>query len=403
MAIKLKKSKTKVVFLTTLHALIIMLFFWLWLSLPFSYEADSRIFQFCQLTKNIVFKSEQPDPNRFVFIDVSNDKMLIDQTDADGAPNGRIAITNRQHLATLLEALALTNKHQYIILDIFLEDSTAEDSALQASLHKIQRCIQPYHLDGEKTPKYSRFKSESGLADYSSDFGNFFKYTYIQNDTCRTVPLVMYENIHGKKLSRVAGFYFHDGTLSLNSIALDLRIRQHHIINNRVKKANAEDTTIYNLTPMYNLGNLPPPILQSIVSEYQNKIIVIGDFQDRDIHSTSYGQTAGPLIQLNAFLALEKEDNRLHWYGLLIIFLMIWLLCWFMPFLDNPEAIPFLARFRRGRFSLFFQVIQYTLILGVFSMVYFLVSGIYINTMIIGFYFGLREDIQEFFKSFFRK
>lgn len=397
-----KKTFKQRFWLVTVHALVLFAFFWYWLTFSISWEADSRIIQFCGWIKNIVFNDEQPDPEKYVFVDVSTDKMLIEQYDADGIPDGVWPIVNRKHLTTLLDALAAKNAHRYIILDIFLEDSTAEDSALQASMYKIKRCIQPYHFDGKTIPLHSRFKLEEGLADYDQDFGNFFKYKYLQHDTCRNVPLVMYENLYKEKMTKFAGLYFLDGTIVMNSFALDLRIRQYNLANRQFNAAT-EDSVLYNCIPLYTLGMLPPPLLGELAEKFKDKIIVIGDFYDRDIHQTSYGPTAGPLIQLNAFLALESGDIRLHWYGVVVLFGFIWMLCYWMPFLDNPESIPLFARYRRGRLSPFFQVIQYSLILGLFSIVYYMITGIYLNSMILGLYFGLREEGQEFLRIMFRR
>ena len=112
---------------------------YLWVNLPYSYESESKIMAFTNILKNIVLGAQdKPSRDSLLFVNISYDKMLIPRYDDEGFASGNVAITDRLALAKFLETINSDKQYRFIILDVFFEDSTSFDSALQAQV-KISR------------------------------------------------------------------------------------------------------------------------------------------------------------------------------------------------------------------------------------------------------------------------
>ena len=278
------------------------------------------------ILKNVVLGvEEKPDKDSLLFVNISYDKMLIPRYDTDGFESGNVAITDRMALSRFLKTINERQEYRFIILDVFFEDSTSYDSMLQAQVKNTKALVLPYHFDGGEARLKSYIKGWSGLADYNTDFGTFLKYSYIQHDTSRTVPLLLYEKFNKGYLRKSGPFYTSNGHLALNALTLDFPVRSFDVFTN--------DDGGYSSVHLCELMNTPPDFINALT---KNKIIVIGDFVDRDLHATLYGTMAGPLIQLNAYLALVNGDHLLTWPLLIFIFSAILgaILFWFflLPF-----------------------------------------------------------------------
>ena len=64
---------------------------------------------------------ERIPPDDVVFINVANDKQLIDVSDDFGIPIGNAAVTDRGKLNRLMELIQASSSYKYVLLDVFFE------------------------------------------------------------------------------------------------------------------------------------------------------------------------------------------------------------------------------------------------------------------------------------------
>ncbi len=143
---------------------------------------------------------EIPDSKDFALINTSYDLQLIDRLDDFGFPVGQRAITDREKLKIVLDAITKA-KHppKYIICDIHFLDSTAFDAGLDSTLQKFDNLIISYHLNdfGEIEPPI--FKNVNrGLSDYviGSVFDGVYKYQLLHHDSLKLTPLKIFEDLN---------------------------------------------------------------------------------------------------------------------------------------------------------------------------------------------------------------
>jgi hypothetical protein len=140
---------------------------------------------------------------------------------------------------------------------------------------------------------------------------DFFRYKTIFNDSLKTIPLRMHEEISGNRFTNGEYLYSKAGsfTFYLNNFTLDYRIRPYDLFEREDK---------------YMMVNLGQELLQLKDSDIQDlvkgRIVVVGDFVERDKHNTIFGQMPGSFIITNAYLALKAEDNKITLLYLLFLF-----------------------------------------------------------------------------------
>lgn len=371
-----KSNKLVIAILLVIHSIWMMFLSYLWVNTAYSYESESKIMAFTSILKNVVLGFDnKPSKDSLLFINISHDKMLVPRYDSDGFESGKEAITDRASLLKFIETINTNPNYKFILLDVFFEDSTSFDSTLQAQINKSKDIIFPYHLDGGDKVLKSYINGWKGLADYNTDFGIFLKYSYLQRDTCKTVPLLLYEKFHNGSISKTGPFYFSKGSLALNSLALSIPVRSFDIFTG--------DSLGYNSVNLCEVINLPLPFIKELT---KNKIIIIGDFKDRDIHPTLYGNTPGPLIQLNAYLALVNGDNLLHWPILCFLFVNYLIISWFLftgnVFISNKWT----EKFKKSKMGIFYDFIKYAFFLILINIFSYIIFGIHLNVLIIGIY-----------------
>ncbi|MDF1547621.1 MAG: hypothetical protein P1P88_07350, partial [Bacteroidales bacterium] len=97
------KRRTIVLFLV-LHSFFLTAMSIYLLNLPFVYEDELYLVQATSIVKKLLIKTrEKPDRNRFLFVNVSWEKQLIDKMDSEGFPLGNQVITDREKLASFFK------------------------------------------------------------------------------------------------------------------------------------------------------------------------------------------------------------------------------------------------------------------------------------------------------------
>lgn len=328
---------------------------------------------------------ERPDSEDFALINTSYDLQLIDRYDEFGFPVGNQAITDRQKLAQLLKVINDgDSKPKYVIIDVHFVDSSSYDDELELELNKLDNVILSAHINEYDEVEKPLFQDVNfGISDYliGSAFDGVYKYQLIYNDTSKLLPLKVYETINNIEVSKRGPFLNVGREWTLNNFIMNYRILQKDI---------------YDLEAGFNpvsLGELLYLTDQDIQQFVADKVIVIGDFFENDMHETVLEITAGPLILLNAFLSLIHNDTIINpWFFLLLAAAYGYLS--YMAFAEGDlieQKIKKLKSLKMTRYLAGFA--SYFLILTITSILTFWLFNIHINVFFIAIAFYILDRL----------
>ena len=255
-----------------------------------------------------------------VLIDVHYDKQLVLEKDDNGLSKGMVAATDKQKLQKLLEYFYASNNYRYILLDIFFDKniSTPEDSSLYKLIASMQRIVIPY-------PEASSLAdtcliNKAGYAQYTTAIweNDFVKYPFLTNGK-ESVALKMYKELTGRTITK-HGLLYTDCWPVRKSAILTFELKENNDLNFRKHYLG------------WVVGDtLAGEIYESMLNQPNfaaGKYVLIGDFKD-DRHNTYIGEMAGPLINFNAFLTLQRGHHRISLLMLMILwgafFGLVWL------------------------------------------------------------------------------
>lgn len=323
-------------------------------------------------------------------------------------PMGSVAITDRAKLVALLKLLHRKPNHKALLIDVFFKDSTPYDSALTALINSVPRTVVSSHLDDQDKPELPDLKIKPiGISNLEKSYGQALKFRLHYHDTIKTTPIRMYEIVHGKKFKKGRIFYELGGKPILNSFILDYRMRKFHYDNQLYAKVHLGEwiTPAYKTMYMpcvptdYNIDSLDTDYAENFVHKLtKDKIIVVGDFEDRDIHETIYGETAGPMILLDAFLAIEAGDNLVTVSFLLMLFLSYFFIS-FVTFRYQQIYPKWIERliFRKDRESeTFFETFTiYLLFFATLSLTSYFLFNIHVGVLVLAFYMNILEKARK--------
>ncbi|MCU0444477.1 MAG: CHASE2 domain-containing protein [Microscillaceae bacterium] len=377
-------------FLSLLNAAFLVWFVFFSQSLPYSLPDEYTLVRYSAVMRNVLLGLEKkPDSSRFLFINVAWDKVMTNYYDplVPDYAVGVEPITNRRQLVHLLKVLAHRQDYKAVVLDIFFKGKTEFDSALATQINQMPRCLVSYHLNPDKLPDYPDLpiRQKLGLSDLEKVYDEILKFKLFYNDSIKTTPLLLYEQIHQQPFNHNAMGYWLNNRPVFNSFILDYRIRNYDYLNGKYAKLHLGE---YLSLMTDSTGNLKSPPDEDGLKLLKNRIIVVGDFEDRDIHRTIYGDIPGPIILLDAFLALEAGDNRFSWLSipfLLFIFTGLSYLAFFLPVMRKPSWLVNILPLN----SLLGQLVIYFLVLIGTSISSYLIFNIIFSVFPIGIYLGL--------------
>ena len=384
------KKKTLIWVASLLNALLMAGFTFFWLRQPYWSGDEFALIRYTSIFKRLILPLEDfPPRERFLFVTLSWDKKLIEKSDADGFPIGYQPITDRKKLADFFSILAKKpDNHKFVICDVFFKDPSPDDSLLVASINKVPNVLCSYHKGDDDQPEYPALNVPRGLSDYeTAQNGTFVKFKLVQNDTLRSLPLLMYEKIYRKKFKEGLWCDSLGGTPILNAFILDHRIRNFQL---------QTDTMYSRIYFGEELLMLPE---EEIYAMTKDRIVIMGDFEDQDIHETVYGDTPGPLILLNAFLAIEAGDNRLSMWFLVFI-LTGYTLVSFKCFSENDLIERWVEKWsaRSSFLGLALGVVSYALVLIVMSVISYFLFNVHLTILLLALYMNFLEKAVKFFR-----
>jgi hypothetical protein len=386
--------------------------FMLWLtffiqSLPYSLPDEYGLVRYSSVLRNVILGLEKkPDTTRFLFINVAWDKVMADYFDpaVPEYPVGVEPITDRKKLIDLLSLLEHRKDYKSVVFDINFKGKTEHDSVLATKINAMPNFLVSYHRDEKDKPDYPDLpiKKKLGLSDLEKVYDEALKFKLFFNDSLKTTPLLMYENVYKKKFTRDKWGHWIDNKPVFNSFILDYRIRNFDYTSGRYTKLHLGEF----LSLMTDsLGNVNPTTNPENLDLFKNRIIFVGDFEDRDIHDTIYGKIPGPIILLDAFLALEAGDNIITPQFLLLLsvaFFFIsyvtfnysqiygnWLKVLTFKKMQNPE-------------SFFESLTIYLIYFAIVSITSFFLFNIHIGVLGLAFYLNIAEKVKHIIWNFMK-
>ncbi len=320
-----------------------------------------------------------PILDEYVFVNIAYDRQLVPVYDEYGFSKGVIDITDREKLILFLNQL--NNNHRYVLLDVLLSDKyqSEHDSLLVISLLNTKRIS----ISRSSTTNLidERLKDKAGYTDYSTDISetNFVKYEFIK-DGETTMPLMAFQTLEPHSCVYTFGpIYWANWHFYWNSLTLRFPIK---LWNSYINK---DGTNLENFQEkrILNLGADILDLEVDIPSLVNDKIVVIGDFTENDIHDTYLGKIAGPIINLNAFVALQNNELEIPWA--LIFFLVTFYVMISYLMLRSPISTDrLLDKLHMNRTSIKYVLsfIGYSFIFTMVSGSIYLICGIDINVLI---------------------
>lgn len=286
-----------------------------------------------------------PEAKPFLFVNVAHALRLVERTDSLGIPDGNQAVVDRGRLAAFLERLdRLEHPQAGVVFDIAFVDPTPDDSAFARSLRRTPVVLAAQELDAHRRPVPVTFRVPTGVTVFSRQSQTVLKYTRVWNDSLLSLPARMAEQIHpGLHASRARWDVAHP--LRLNTYLLAYRMCPPE--NARCVAANVEagpGERVSSFLDLHTLEAFPDAVLASFV---EDRIVLLGDFVDRDLHLTSVGMVPGPLILANAYLGLVAGDHLVP-LSLLILLGLGFTAISYGVFADWRPTMPTLYHKRRA-------------------------------------------------------
>lgn len=358
------KSQKKALWFSAISAILLVVVCYFVDNLKYSILSGPSVGQRIEQFKEVTGIAKDSIPEDYVFINIAYDRELVPVLDEFGFPQGEIDITDRNKLASFFDQLK--DKHKYVLLDILISDNykSEADSALIASLLQTDRVSisqsrTAYLIDDSLAKK-------AGFTDYSTDIfeTNFVKYQFL-NDGEPTMPYMAYQSIAPRKEIHSFGpIYWSNGHLYWNSLTLRFPIK---LWNNSTVNENTD--IAWQEKRILNLGADVLDMDIDIPSLVKDKIVVIGDFTEDDIHDTYLGKIAGPVININALEALRNNEAEIPWT--LIFFLLLLYTAVGYITLRRPLSADSILR----RLHIDTPIIKYILSFIGYSFLFSLVSG----------------------------
>lgn len=307
-----KRLRNKIV-LAVLLAIVALVISYMCTNLSFPISGEKLTLKYWNAFTDWVSSGKERLPSDdVVFINVANDKQLVEISDVFGIPIGNAAITDREKLSRLLNMIQASPTYKYVLLDIFFEEGyhTKTDSALFASIDKMERIVIARHTDRQLDPDAPVTKA--AYADYYTSISetDFSKYRILYKDG-PSIPLRMYSDLTGRTVRRRGLWYADGGALSRKVVFPKMFVRIDSPYRSDGQKAYLNlGTDILD----YTAENWP--------EFFSDKIIVVGAFSGDDIHTTYAGDLPGSLVNYNVFLTLLKGKHKIP-VSLIIVYFLI--------------------------------------------------------------------------------
>lgn len=290
-------------------SVIMLLFCYVAWNLPYSIgEVNSLPRKSAWLKRNIV---PVDDNTEVLAINIAYDKQFVSHYDEYGIPDGTIDITDREKLYRLFSFLNENQTYRYVVCDIDFSGnySTPYDSLLFNLLAQMPRiCLSS---SGEPIEQLDRI---SCVVEYQVRHAGdgFMQYKYTTSDR-QSIPVRMWQDLdHGQYQKHWYG-YTRNGQLCSDGVIPDMRFSIENTYDEKGRKQ------------IYNLGaDILPYALTNNGALFADKIVLIGDWTENDMHDTLRAQQPGIAILYNAYICIKDGINTLSWVMLIALLILFW-------------------------------------------------------------------------------
>lgn len=384
---KIKKGGWKYCLFIPLGISIVMTFmcYYYW-NARFTFELGDDAVRYSSALKDLCTKSEYV-ADEVLAINVSYDRVLVPYYESR-IPQGNIDITDRYKLLVLLDSLSRWNNYKYIACDIRFDNvfTTEWDEELFELIAGMRNISVARGTDNSYPSVLSEKVSNSSYSEFFSGDG-FLKFSYKAPDGMDNMAYRMWKEIDGGSIEEHWWRYTSGGRGCVASFIPDLRYVP------RSYNPQEEYPSNLNELDVYNLGE---DILsqfyedQDIADLFKDKIILIGDFKESDIHDTIKNRVCGPAIMYNEYLGLKAGDHIVRWWVILLLFLV------FASEISFAVRVYWLERdqqndnkqkgcvFLRAILNALATWIGYTGVLGIACFIIYATSGLFVNAILIG-------------------
>lgn len=331
-------------------------------------------------------------PPEVMPINVAYDRQLVEVNDDLGIPCGNTDITDRSKLFWILKILNEAANYKYIILDVDISikgNITNIDDSLFTLIENMKHILLPYP-EQEGLPN-EKISSKLAPSSYATSIWSdkCIKYPLFLNNQ-KTIALRMYDDLFNHQTSTFMGFIKDECSILTKSQPL--------VFPYRIRGAYKED----GIKNYYNLGadlmaNDSPALIRDLA---QNKIVMIGDFIERDMHDTFLKPQPGVLIHYNAYRTLVEKRASI---SLGFIFLL-WLLCVIITLfqLKKKSFSNIISHFIRIKSSFWIYVsegINYTLLFSSICILGYVIYDRIYEVLIFSLFFPIQKLIIDNYAS----
>lgn len=387
------KSRKKSLWFSAITAFLLLLVCYFADNLSYSILSGPSVGQRIEQLKELVGLTSDEIPSEYVFINVAYDKELVTVYDEYGLPKGEIDITNRTRLANFLSLLH--DSHRYIMMDVLLSNDyqSKNDSLLLSSITKTDRISVARSSTTELLD--TSLIERSGYTDYSTDIleTNFVKYEFL-NGGESTMPYMTAQALGlSPKVYKFGPFYFSDGHLCWKSLTLRFPIKMW-------RHSKHDDASPMSEKVLLNLGSDILDLGVSVPELVKDKIVVIGDFTEDDIHDTYIGKIAGPVINVNAVEALRANEFIIPW-SFIVFLLLFYTLMGYLAVrnIGVTQWIQMKLRIKSSLGNILLSIIGYSFFLSIIAGVIYLTTGMDMNVLIPSLWFTALSGITKTFAS----
>jgi len=363
-----------------LHGGLLCGFVLIWLCYGLFTEEDKLELKWTELIRQELLHIDPKPRHAFVFVDVSGAKSLIDNEKA----SGMTVITDRVKLARLINELNDAGTYRYILCDVFFSGESRrndtlqkDDSLLRDAISRTSRMVVAAQMDKKDGLQRPLIGGNFGIVTYAAEKGTFIKYPMLFRDSLFSLPLTMFRDLYGPGIKK-KWFLHINNEMVLNDQTITFRIRPFDWEQDH-------NFSFYTLEALLRLPKGSDPFKEW----FRDKIVVIGDFVN-DQHETVIGEMPGPLIPVNAYLALWYKDNRITLPWVLYLVAAFSVLSWvsFFGRAGMEKRVDIWAgRYKALRFIS--RLFGYGFVLYVIAIGSYLLFHVFINVLVLTVYFSL--------------
>ena len=289
-------------------------------------------------------------------------------------PDGYYAITSRKDIYYTLRTLKQC-KYKYILLDVALtrlpDGYNDYTDSIIAILSEMDNIVVAKSRNDYQWADKALMDSVGRYVDYkiNPEESGFVKFNIMES-----AALKMYEDITKRKIRKWLFLYTDRYALCRTTIIPSYFLTQDSLFCN--SRDWGEQKLYADLSDVAQYG--------ASVYDFDNKIIVIGDFLENDIHQTIAGDMSGALILLNIFLNLEHRYHIVHWWA--VIALLVFYFLFSFLIVEGSQLwskIPFGRKFWNSEIiQMLFECIGWTIIFHCLAVLIYLVCNQVYNPFI---------------------